>query len=268
MREINSGKIQYFAKNRTTEEINRFIVEQVGQTGKKKKAMEVVLNLVLKARIGDLTEANQWQGTNAANILLEIDRGILKNRDLSRCRLSFVDFRECDLTGTDFAEADLSDCRFDKTVLSARFQNTNTANSSLNLLPSGLMDIAFLKEFRNLSDLDLGWKKLTDISVLGELKNLNRLYLYNNQLTDISALGELKNLTVLLLSNNQLTDISALGELKNLTVLSLDDNQLTDISPLKELKNLEYLYIRNNPLAKDQIHSLKDALPKLKTFKF
>jgi hypothetical protein len=42
-------------------------VEQVEQIGKEKKAMEVLLDLVLKSRIGDLTGANQWQGTNATN---------------------------------------------------------------------------------------------------------------------------------------------------------------------------------------------------------
>jgi uncharacterized protein YjbI with pentapeptide repeats len=243
VREITGGKIQYFAKNRTTEEINRFIVEQIG---KEKKTMEVLLDLVLKSRIGGLTGENQWQGTNGANILLKIDPDILKNRDLAGCRLAFVDFRDCDLTGTDFGEADLSDCSFNKTVLSARFKNTNAANSRLYLFDSRLTDIAFLKEFRNLSYLNLGSNKLTDISALEVLKNLNHLDLYNNQLTDISALGMLKNLNRLDLDKNQLTDISALGE----------------------LKNLEYLYLENNPLAKDQVDALKEALPKLKEFKF
>jgi hypothetical protein len=268
VREITSGKIQYFAKNKITKEINCFIVEQVEQIGKEKKAMEVLLDLVLKSRIGDLTGVNQWQGTNAANILLKIDRGILKNRDLSRCRLSFVDFVDCDLTGTDFGEADLNDCSFNKTVLSARFKSTNTAKSSLDLFDSGLTDTAFLKEFRKLSVLSLGYNKLTDISALGELKNLNYLDLYHNQLTDISALGELKNLTQLSLGDNQLTDISTLGELKNLNSLELQYNQLTDISALGELKNLEVLYLNNNPLAKDQVDALKESLPKLKKIEF
>jgi hypothetical protein len=183
IREINTKEIEHFVKYRITKEIKHFMVEQVGQNVEKKKTMEVLLNLVLKSRIDNLNEVNQWQGTNATDILLKIDRSILKNRNLSRCRLSFIDFRDCDLTGTGFSEADLSDCSFDQTVLTARFQNTNAANSRLNLSACGLTDIAFLKELKNLSYLDLAWNDLTEITTLKELKNLKYLNVENNPLT-------------------------------------------------------------------------------------
>ena len=245
--EINTGKIEHFAANSTTEEINHFIKEQGPD-------VKVLLDLVLTAR--DLSEENQWQGTNAANILLKIDKTLLKNRDLSRCRLAFVDFRGCDLTGTNFREADLGNCVFNKTVLSAQFRDTNVANSLLDLSYSKIKNISFLKEFKNLSHLDLGRNQLTDISPLKDLKNLTTLWLNHNQLTDISPLKELKNLNDLDLSDNQLTDISPIQELKNLTTLWLNNNQLTDISPLKELKNLTTLWLNNNQLT--DISSLKE----------
>lgn len=256
IREVNTREIEHFVKYRITEEIKHFMVEQVGQNVEKKKTMEVLLNLVLKSRIDNLNEVNQWQGTNATDILLKIDRSILKNRNLSRCRLSFIDFRNCDLTGTDFSEADLSDCLFDQTVLTARFQNTNAANSRLNLRDCGLTDIAFLKELKNLSYLDLAWNDLAEITTLKELKKLTELYLNNNQLTEISALKELKNLNRLDLDDNQLTEITALKDLKDLNKLYLRGNHLSEIPPLKELKNLTHLYLYNNKLS--EITPLKE----------
>ena len=74
VKEINSGKIHHFARNRTTKEINHFILEQ-------KPDKDALLNLVLNAR--DLPEERQWQGTNAAAILQKIDKKILKGRNLS-----------------------------------------------------------------------------------------------------------------------------------------------------------------------------------------
>jgi predicted NACHT family NTPase len=232
VKEIKSGKIEHFARNRTTEEINHFILEQ--NPGK-----DVLLDLVLTAR--DLPEERQWQGTNAAAVLLQIDKKILKARDLSRCQLSYVDFRGCDLTGTKFQNANLSNCSFDETVLSAIFQGTNVENSGLYLSFCKLKDIQFLKEFKGLTQLDLS----------------------GNQITDISPIRELKNLTDLNISDNQITDISPIRELKNLTELRLYNNKITDISHIRELKNLRTLYLSKNQMDEKQIAGLKEVMPGL-----
>jgi hypothetical protein len=276
VKEIDSGKIEHFARNRTTKEIAHFILEQ--NPGK-----EALLDLVLNAR--DLPEERQWQGTNAAAILLKIDSAILKGRDLSRCRLSDVDFTDCDLTGTRFQNANLSNCSFNETVSSAIFQDTNVDNSYLYLYSSVLKDIKFLKEFKglnrlclsfnpiadispirelkNLTSLDLIDNQITDISPLRELKNLTELSLGDNQITDISPVRELKNLTQLYLYNNQITDISPVRELKNLNILSLGNNQITDISPVRELKNLRELFISVDQMDEKQKAGLKKVLPGL-----
>lgn len=178
--EIDSGKIELFAGNRTTWEINHFILEQ--NPGK-----EALLDLVLTAR--DLPEERQWQGTNAAAILLKIDKNILKGRDLSRCRLSYVDFKGCDLTGTKFQNANLGNCSFNETVLSAIFQGTNVENSGLYLSLCDLNDIKFLKEFKGLTRLDLRFDQITDISPIRELKNLRNLYLSKNQMYENQKAG-------------------------------------------------------------------------------
>jgi uncharacterized protein YjbI with pentapeptide repeats/energy-coupling factor transporter ATP-binding protein EcfA2 len=303
VREINNGNIEHFPGNRTTKEIEHFILEQ----GPDK---EKLLDLVLNARIKDLTEENQWQGTNAVNLLLKIDKSTLKGLDLSGCRMSGIDFVSCDLTGTKLEGADLSDCRFNKTILKARFTTINAANSRLNLMNAKVKDISSLKGFKGLADLDLDGNGLSDISVLKHLTGLTQLDLRNNQLTDISPLQPLTQLMTLVLndnqltdisplqpltqlrelwlSKNQLTDISPLQPLTQLTILNLRDNQLTDISPLQPLTQLrelylsnnqltdisplqpltqlKKLYIHNNPIPDDQIASLKEALPGIKIF--
>ena len=232
VKEIDSGKIEHFARNRTTEEINHFILEQ--NPGK-----DVLLDLVLTAR--DLQEERQWQGTNAAVILLQIDNTILKSRDLSRCQLSYVNFGGCDLSGAKFQNANLGNFSFTRSVLSAIFQGTNVENSGLYLSFCKLKDIQFLKEFKGLTHLELG----------------------GNQLTDIAPIRELKNLTDLDLSENQITDISPIRELKCLTMLWINHNLITNLSVLKELKNLRHLFLHKNQMDEKQKAGLKKVIPGL-----
>ncbi|UCH97635.1 MAG: NACHT domain-containing protein, partial [Candidatus Aminicenantes bacterium] len=200
--EINSGKIEHFARNRTTEEINHFILEQ-------KPGKEALLNLVLNAR--DLPEERQWQGTNAAAILLSIDKKILKGRDLSRCQLTYVDFKYCDLSGTKFQNANLGNCSFTKSILSAIFQGTNVENSSLAFDYYKISDITFIKEFKGLSRLGLWFNEINDISPIRELKNLTVLWINYNPITDFSVLKELKNLSYIYLSINQMDENQKAG---------------------------------------------------------
>ncbi|MCP5105144.1 MAG: NACHT domain-containing protein, partial [bacterium] len=196
VREIAGGKIENFGKSRLSKEVRHFMKEQ--EPGK-----EALLQLVLTAR--DLSEENRWQGTNAANVLLQMDEDILKGKDLSGCQLAFVNFMDCDLTGTNFKDADLSNCRFNhKSILSAQLGNTNFENSSLYLWVQGIIDITALKGTKNLTHLDLESNPITDISHLQGLKNLRKLYLHSTPISDISHLQGLKNLRYLYLSKNQI----------------------------------------------------------------
>ncbi len=302
VREINTGKIEFFAKNRLTKEVKHFMGEQ-------KPKKEALLKLVLTSR--DLSEETQWQGTNAANLLLEMDKTILKGKDLSRCLLSFVDFQGCDLTGTNFKETNVSNCKFNhKSILSAQLGNTNFENSSLELTEKVIEDIAFLKEFKNLTNLNLNQNKITDISILNDLKNLSDLRLYSNQITDISALHNLKDLTHLEIDSNKIADISHLQNLKNLkhlgvqnttitdisvlkglknlislrldstqisdfspiqgltqlNYLDLRSTQISDISPIQGLKNLRHLYLNKNQVPERQIKAVKEAIPGIEIY--
>ena len=272
--EINSGKIQYFGKTQTSVEINTFIVEQQPNT---KKLLKYVQNAK------DLPEDKTWLGTNAASILLKIDRTAMKGKDLSRCRFVSVDFTKCDLSGTNFSECDLSGCWLDENILNAEYEGAKFIDALITILNQNISDLSFLIDFKNLQYLDVNsnqitdisqlkvlknlqslsvsYNQITDISQLKELKNLQYLFVSSNQITDISQLKELKNLTDLFVRSNQITDISHLRGLKNLQYLDVSYNKITDISHLKELKNLQTLNVSSNPIPDIQIEELKKSLP-------
>jgi len=116
--------------------------------------------------------------------------------------------------------------------------------------------IAFLKDLKNLTGLNLWENQIQDISALKNLRNLTELYLIDNQVKDIDALNDLINLTELDLIGNQVQDISALENLKNLTCLWLEGNKIQDISVPKNLRSLTELYLGCNKIR--EISGLKD----------
>jgi Leucine-rich repeat (LRR) protein len=113
--------------------------------------------------------------------------------------MTSISFAGCDLTGTNLKGADLSDCRFNETVLKARFTTINAANSRLYLLYAGIKNISLLKGFKGLNYLGLGSNEVADISPLQTLTQLTELYISGNLIPDdqIAALKEaLPGLTV------------------------------------------------------------------------
>ena len=123
----------------------------------------------------------------------------------------------------------------------------------------GFSDISPLKNFVNLTYLNLWGTEISDISPLKDLKNLENLNLGGTNVSDISPLKNLKNIKYLYLSDCRgLSDISSLKDPEgpvNLKFLDLRDcHGLSDISPLKNLKNLKYLDLRD-------CHGLSDISP-------
>jgi uncharacterized protein YjbI with pentapeptide repeats len=241
VREINKGKIEHFAKNRLTDEVIHFMREQ-GPDEKK------LLKLVLTAR--DLSEETQWQGTNAANLLLKMDDTILKGKDLSRCQLSYVDFSGCDLTGANLKEANLSNCSFyGKSILSAQLGDTNFENSSLDLFNKKITDITALKDMRGLTVLYLDSTQISDLSPIQGLTQLNYLNLNSTQISDLSPIQGLTQLTRLDLDSTQISDLSPIQGLTQLQTLDLRSTQISDLSPIQGLTQLYYLDLRSTQIS-------------------
>lgn len=247
--EINSHKIVDFGRRFCTNEIVRFIIEQKPKT-------EALFDLVITAR--DLPEEKQWQGTNAAQIILYVDKKALKGKDLSGCQLPLIDFKECDLTGTIFYKALLKRCFFDNNILNAHFQDTEAEDSTLMLFMGCISDISFLKELKGIAFLYLLEYQISDLSPIKNFLNLKFLNLINNQISDLSPLKGLINLNLLVLMNNQISDISPIQGLTKIENLSLNKNKISDISPLKELISLQALELNFNLIS--DISAIKNLI--------
>ena len=133
-----------------------------------------------------------------------------------------------------------------------------------NLTDAGLKE---LKEFKNLTTLNLNNTKVTDAGLkeLKDLKNLTTLSLYSTQVTDagLKELKELKTLSSLNLASTKVTDtgLKELKEIKTLSSLDLSYTKVTDagLKELKDLKNLASLNLYGSKITDAGLKDLQDV---------
>ena len=118
----------------------------------------------------------------------------------------------------------------------------STAVTSLNLSNMGLgnADVAELRHFIDLRDLNLSGNQLTDFSWLRNLTRLTSLTANNMGLTDINALTVhgLRNLNRLSINDNNIRDIASLSQLESLTHLFASNNFIRDWSSVDHVANV------------------------------
>lgn len=90
-------------------------------------------------------------------------------------------------------------------------------------------------------DLSLTWYSEINLADIKEMKNLVTLDLSYNQISDITPLSGLKKLKTLNLFSNKISSIDALAGLTDLEEVNLGENLFSDISPLKGLTGLKKL---------------------------
>ena len=253
--EINGGKAPIdFGRSKLSDEILHFMEEQ-------NPNQERLLEWVLTSK--NLQEDNQWQGSNALNLLFQLDRNALVGQKLENCQLMEVNFEgglfndvingyelflPLNLKGITFHRCLLKNCIFEASILGADMKDCDVSGSSLNADSANLNDLSPLQHLTQLNSLSVGVNQITDISPLQHLTQLNSLNLSFNQITDISPLQHLTQLNYLYLQNNQITNISPLQHLTQLNSLSVYNNQITDISPLQHLTQLNSLDVSNNQI--------------------
>jgi Leucine-rich repeat (LRR) protein len=146
----------------------------------------------------------------------------------------------------------LKPCPPDKDIMDSEQRGCYLLNNSqiigLNLSKFRLWNIDFLKDFKNLTQVNFNDNFISDINPLRELKKINKINLSNNKIKDITNLKSLKNVTELNLERNFIYDINPLKELKKINKINLSSNKITDISILNELKNLTEIDLGNNQL--------------------
>ncbi len=82
----------------------------------------------------------------------------------------------------------------------------------------------------------------------------------------VAGLKALPNLKMLGLKRTGLTDAEPLKELGNLRYLYLEKNKLSIAAPLCELKQLKQLWLYGNPMSREEIILIEQALPKCEVF--
>ena len=82
----------------------------------------------------------------------------------------------------------------------------------------------------------------------------------------VAGLRALPNLKMLGLKCTGLTDAEPLKALINLRYLYLEKNKLSSAAPLCELKQLKQLWLYGNPMPREEIILIEQALPKCEVF--
>ncbi len=82
----------------------------------------------------------------------------------------------------------------------------------------------------------------------------------------VAGLQTLPNLKMLGLKRAGLTDAEPLMVLANLRYLYLEKNKLSRVAPLCELKQLKQLWLYGNPVPREELILIEQALPKCEVF--
>ncbi|CAL6053769.1 T9SS_type A sorting domain-containing protein [Hexamita inflata] len=109
-----------------------------------------------------------------------------------------------------------------------------------------IQNYSFLRQFENLTSLDLSYNKEIDLLIIQQIKLLTRLSLTDCELLNTSELGKLSNLQYLDISYNFGINISHLSFLSQLKCLNLSNCDIQCFGSLENQTNLEELDISDN----------------------
>ncbi len=231
--EINNGNLVHFPKAQATEELRKFMLEHPLN-------QENLKIFVLNAK--NLIEDNQWQGSNAANLLLALDNNALAGENLSECVLREVNFFGNNLKNTSFHSAILTGSSFHEQVLEAEsISSADTTDCALNVSLIQIISIERIEAFIGLSELRCSFTQVRDLSPVNDLIRLKTLMCNSCEISDLSPVQGLINLQTLDCSFNKISDLSPVQGLISLQYLDCSFNEINDLSPVQGLINLQYL---------------------------
>lgn len=278
--EVHTGQAEQLAKAKLTDEVMNFMWEM-------NLDQQNLLHLVLTAK--HLPDERKWKGTNAANLLLELDNNALAGQNLSECRLEEVIFVECDFTETSVFNSNLKGSSFSGSIFSASslgkadfmdcsivlLNETLTIPKETTFLKglklfichsASISDLSPLRELTTLKLLDCRLTQIVDLSPVVEMTNLMALQCDSTQVIDLSPLSKLVNLLSLSCSSNQITNLSPVAGLVKLRELSIENNPITDLSPLHGLKNLKELRVSKGQFSIEALKALAASLTELEIY--
>jgi Leucine-rich repeat (LRR) protein len=104
----------------------------------------------------------------------------------------------------------------------------------------------------------------------GQLAKVESVKLDGSEIDNLAnlvvSLRALPNLKMLGLKSTGLTDAEPLKVLSNLRYLYLEKNKLSNAAPLCELKQLKELWLYGNPMPREEVIQIEQALPKCEVF--
>jgi Leucine-rich repeat (LRR) protein/Cdc6-like AAA superfamily ATPase len=239
LEEVNKNAMLHFPKRKISGEVQSFMLEHPLD-------QKHLLALVKSAKGPEV----EWQGTNAANLLLALDKEGLAGENLSECVLKEVNFWDSKLEETSLHSAILTGSRFTNTIFAAEgLSKADLSESSLTIAHEKIQSLNGIEKMIGLKSLDCAHNSIMEISLLSQMLNLRSIWCYKNKIEDIASIATLSNLQILDCSNNQIRNIEAVGNLTNLIWMECSSNQITDISPIARLTNLQLLSCYSNQIS-------------------
>ncbi|KAI8925268.1 hypothetical protein BC831DRAFT_415235 [Entophlyctis helioformis] len=116
---------------------------------------------------------------------------------------------------------------------------------------AGLNNIAALRDYPYIQNLELRGNNITDVSALGSMRYLVQLDLSSNRLTEVLAFDPPPfDLQQVDLSRNQITMIRDLSEHRFLSSLNLDRNLIKTVTGLSQCRHLKHLSLAHNGITR------------------
>ena len=185
---------QDFSKTKLSTEIINFIVELSPN-------QKILLEWVLISK--GLSEEDYWLGSNAANILLKLDRSALKGKNLANCTLPEVNFENAELTQTIFFETDVRESKFNHTIHEGILYENCISHGVVisNSDESFEVRLESIKKFKGSKHLDLSYYQIKNLKGIEEFSELSHLQLKHSSVVDFTSLKYCTGLSYLGLGN-------------------------------------------------------------------
>ncbi len=124
----------------------------------------------------------------------------------------------------------------------------------------GIKDYSVVKNFKDLTYLNLSMCDIDNIEFLKDLTSLEKLYLVSNKISNVSPLRKLTSLKKLALGTNEIYSIDCLKDLTNLERFTVENNNLSDVTVVYNFTSLTHLDVSRNYLTDEAFEELMEKV--------
>lgn len=124
----------------------------------------------------------------------------------------------------------------------------------------GVKDYSVVKNFKDLTYLNLSICGIENIDFIKDLTSLEKLYLAYNKISHVNALSKLTSLKKLALGNNEIYNIACLKDLTKLEQFTVENNNLSDVKVVYNFTALTKLDVSRNYLTDEAFEELMEKV--------